>query len=310
MKKLLAAALALVMLCGTFPALAREVVTFGDKVSVFTDTTYVDLGETVVRDYNAFYAFLDQLPNVKKVDMFATRIRPRQIDALVERYPGIEFGWTMQIAEHVIRTDWTAFSTLHYSGASVHGTKDLSYVRYCKNLRALDLGHNAVDNLDFLYELPELRVLIMACNKLTDITPIASLEHLEYLELFSNHITDVTPLAGLTHLMDLNLSFNDIEDLTPLCALTGLKRLWLYNSRERFKRKPVPEDQLAALQEALPDCEFNTTSNPTEGGWRVHHHFDTLHEFFRTNIYVPFQDSFPDEPEATASDLSTGSDLP
>ena len=310
MKRLLALALLLTVLCGTFPAAAVEVVTFGDKVSVFADTAYVDLGETVVRDYNAFYAFLDQLPNVKKVDMFATRIRPRQIDALVERYPDIEFGWTMQIAEHVIRTDWTAFSTLHYSGATVHSTKDLSYVRYCKNLRALDLGHNAVEKLDFLYELPELRVLIMACNRLTDITPIASLTHLEYLELFSNHIADITPLTGLTHLMDLNLSFNDIEDLTPLCALTGLRRLWIYNSRERFKRKPVPEDQLAALQLAIPDCVINTKSNPTEGGWREHPHFETFHAFFRTNVYVPFEDSWPDEPEATATDLATATDVP
>jgi Leucine-rich repeat (LRR) protein len=73
-------------------------------------------------------------------------------------------------------------------------------LKYLKNLKYLDVGHNAIDDLSFLYDLPELRILIVADNYvtdyITDLTPIASLKHLQYLEVFTNNITDLSPLSG------------------------------------------------------------------------------------------------------------------
>ena len=263
------------------------------SVEVDDNATYVDMGRVAVSDWNGFYAFLDQLKNLEKVDMYSTQVWKNRIDEMKARYPDIEFGWTMRVAEHSVRTDATAFSTLHGSSSTTHSANDIGLVRYCKDLKALDFGHNGVKDISFLYELPELRVLIMACNRLEDITPVASLKHLEYLEIFSNHISDLTPLVGLENLVDLNIGFNEIADLSPLCEMKQLKRLWMYNCIDRSKKIPVSEEQLAMLHEALPDCEINITSNPSEGGWRVHSHYDTIFRMFRSGVYEPFEDSKP-----------------
>ncbi|MBQ8160557.1 MAG: leucine-rich repeat domain-containing protein [Clostridia bacterium] len=279
------------LLCASW-SLADEV-TYG-SVTADSSAEYIDMGTQRISDWNGFYAFLSSFPNLRKVDMFATKVQRFKIEEMVELFPDLEFGWTMQFAEHEVRTDATAFSTLHYSGAQTHSAKDIGLVRYCKNLRALDFGHNGVKDLSFLYDLPELRVLIIACNRVEDLTPIASLKHLEYLEMFSNYVTDLSPLAGLENLMDLNLGYNYISDLTPLKGLKNLKRLWFYNA-DRSRRTTISQEQIDELLSWHPDLEYNNRSNPSEGGWRVHPHFDVIHRMFRTTVYEPFEDSFPDD---------------
>ena len=265
------------------------------------DTRYVDMGKNQISDWKGFYAFLDQLPELEKVDMFATPVWKNRIQEMAERYPEIEFGWTIRFSEHTVRTDATAFSTLHLSGSQTHSVDEIGLVRYCRQLRALDFGHNGVKDLSFLYDLPELRVLIIAINRVEDITPIASLKHLEYLEIFTNYITDLTPLLGLNHLMDLNIGFNFIADLSPLTQMKQLRRLWMYNCIDRYRKTPIPEDQLQTIREALPETEINIRSNPSEGGWRDHHHFDVIHRMFRTGVYEPFEDSWPEGTDKTVS---------
>ena len=126
---------------------------------------------------------LAQYPNLQKVDMYNTPVTPAQADELAALYPQVEFGWTLLIGrEHRIRTDAEAFSTLHRSGAPGHSTKELSALRYCKNLKALDIGHNNVDDISWIAGLKDLRVLIIAVNRITDLSPLANLENLEYLD--------------------------------------------------------------------------------------------------------------------------------
>ena len=258
--------------------------------------TYLDLGNKW-QQYSKIKEKLARYPNLQKVDMFGTPVNWKQVAELEKLYPDVEFGWTLKIGDdHLVRTDVTAFSTLHYSGAKVHGTKEISLLRYCKNLKALDFGHNAVDDLSWLEELPELRVLIIAINRVTDITPLASLTKLEYLEMFNNSITDLTPLKGLTHLMDLNIGFNKIQDFSPLYEMKWLKRLWLHKAENRNgKGNGISQEVVDTLIQRLPDCQINYTSMPTLGGWREHPHFDVIHEMFRIPEYIPFKDSFVDD---------------
>ena len=257
--------------------------------------TYLDLGDKFMK-LSQVEEILDGYPNLRKVDMFGTPVNYKSVAELEARYPGVEFGWTLKIGDHKVRTDATAFSTLHLSGSATHGTKEISLFRYCKKLKALDFGHNGCDDISFLSELTDLRVLIIAVNRVTDISPIANLTKLEYLEMFSNHVTDISPLKGLTHLMDLNIAYNDIEDYSPLYEMTWLKRLWLYNSKKRNATAPIPDEVIAALEENLPNTQINYKSMPTAGGWREHPHFDVIHAMFRSpDGYAPFEDSWPDE---------------
>lgn len=281
---------------------SAETATFRRK-TFDTDATYIDLGNIAVYDFDAFYAFLDCFKHLEKVDMFETRMPKERIDEMAARYPDIEFGWTMMFAEHRIRTDITAYSTLHVAKAKKHSDEYISLVRYCKHLKALDFGHNAVTDLSFLYELPELRVLIIAVNQIADLTPIASLKHLEYLEMFNNYVTDLTPLAGLTNLIDLNISYNYIDDITPILGLKNLKRLWSCQATNRDNNTSLSKENLEKIREAIPGIDIYNYENPTGGTWRQHPHHFVIQRMFRRQEYIPFEDSFPD-------DVFPGSDAP
>lgn len=250
-----------------------------------TEDEYIDFGKVRVENIQELAEAIPKMPNLRKVDMFATNINKENMAYLFDTFPEVTFGWTIHIWEHTIRTDQTAFSTLHGSSPTPpHTEKDFDVLRYCKQLKALDLGHNWIEDISFLKYVPDLEVLILGRNQIKDISPIADLHHLVYLELFSNHIKDVSPLAGLTSLRDLNLSNNPIEDLTPLMGMKWLDRLWLGFFMN------YPKEQEAEIKAALPECEFFWDWGPTAGTWREHPHYFELYDFFRTNVYVPFKE--------------------
>ena len=265
---------------------ARQVSAFGLRFD--PDTTLVDLGDTRVEDFEALSLLLDQLPRVETVNLYASRVPREQMAYLTARYPQAFFGFTLYVAEHVIRTDQTAFSTLHNNRAPTHTSQDFDVLRYCTRLQALDLGHNNLTDLRFLENLTELRVLILAVNHISDISPLKNLTRLEYAELFKNKITDITPLANMSRLLDLNLCFNYIKDYAVLEKLTALQRLWLYNSNNCSTKDPVKQEVITRLKAALPNCRIDTVSYSTLGGWREHPRYFTIFEIFKTSVYQPF----------------------
>lgn len=308
MKKCKKALALLVLVSLLLPAFALgEKATAAYKKGTYDlDAEYIDLKNNTVSkdDMQAFMAFLRQFPNLKKVDMFNTRIGKKRIEELHDAFPEIEFGMTMILGtEHTVRTDATAFSTLHGYETFEHETEDFSILKYCKNLYALDVGHNYIDDLNLLYDLPKLRVLILAKNHLTDITPIASLHDLEYLEIFANNIVDVSPLENLTHLVDLNLTGNRIEDLSPLENVTTLRRLWLYNHNKYSTIGKVDKEAVAQLRAALPDAYIDDVNAGTDGAWRTVDHYYTIQRMFKSGVYEPFSDvqfddyAYPFQPE-------------
>lgn len=96
-------------------------------LTVPTTAQEIDLGQNVVTDYDALCRFLDELPDVRKVDMFATKISRKDIEMLAARYPQVKFGWTMRVGDHLVRTDATAFSTLHNNQSATHTSAELQY---------------------------------------------------------------------------------------------------------------------------------------------------------------------------------------
>ena len=291
MKQILPAILLILTLLITL-ALADEpvsTVTYKGQFTCNADAEYIDLGKVRITEMNDFVNFLQKLPSLKKVDMFSTNMYTKDIDLLAAAFPDIEFGWTMRIGDHWVRTDVTAFSTLHNNRSPQHTEKNFKYLKYCKNLLALDIGHNAVKNLDFLYDLPNLKVLILACNiDLHDITPVGSLNDLEYLELFKNDIHDISCLKNCTNLIDLNICFNRIKDWMPILGLKKLERLWLFNSNNWSDEYPVDRQVVYALKEALPNCHVDATSYSTLGGWREHDRYYVIYHMFKYGEYIPF----------------------
>ncbi len=278
------------------PAAAEEAETATFRgITVSRDTEYVDLGERGIMDnqWEAFYTFLGQLPNLKRVDMYNTVINLKVYKRLKEQFPNVRFGVQFRYGRHRVRTDDTAFSTLYSAGDRKHSYEEIEMLTWCENLYALDIGHHPVKNLDFLYQMPELRVLIVALCDVTDITPIASLKHLEYLEIFHNRITDVSPLQDLQYLMDLDLVQNYVEDLTPLTKIKSLKRLWIYRNIKTDLESP-DEATVQMLQEALPDCFIEARGTSRSAGWVRHPHQEVIQRIFHSKVYEPFEDSDPE----------------
>ena len=299
--------LVLLMVFSFAAAETGETVSFRN-VTVSKDAEYVDLGKIGIQDnqWEKFYAFLAELPNLKKIDMYNTVINLKVWNRLNEQFPDVEFG--VQFVEfgvqfrygrHKVRTDDTAFSTLFVGGDKdnpgdrKHSYDEIAMLTWCKNLYALDIGHHPVKKLDFLYEMPELRVLIVALCDLTDITPIASLKHLEYLEIFHNRITDVSPLKDLKYLMDLDLVQNFVEDLSPLAEIKSLKRLWIYRNIKTDLESP-DEETVRMLQEALPDCYIAARDTSRSKAWVNHPHQEAIQRMFHSRVYEPFEDSLPE----------------
>ena len=96
MRRIWIAILAGLLLCMTLTAGTAEggeTVSFG-KLTVPADAESIDLGKVAVSGsgYPEFYDFLAQLPNLKHVDMYSTKIPRKRIEQLAERFPEVEFG--------------------------------------------------------------------------------------------------------------------------------------------------------------------------------------------------------------------------
>ena len=262
-------------------------------IHVDAGTEILDLDAAGIRtiDLEELAGFIDELPNLKEVRLFEAELTTEDQEWLFDRYyPKIFFGFTIHIGPHTIRTDQTAFSTLHYSSPTKddprHTSEELFPLRMCTRLKALDLGHNYLTDLNFLYWMPDMEVLIISPNYgLKDISPIANCKNLVYLECFNTPITDLSPLAGCTKLRDLNLTRDGlITDISPIIDLPNLERVW-WGYMWKF-----PTSQRREMRAKHKGCRFSTVYDPTSGGWRHHKHFKELFKFFRTGVYVPFSD--------------------
>ena len=178
-------------------------------------------GEVTPEMVQELKRWLPCLPALEQVDMYDAALPDEDMAYFHATYPGIRFGWTLSLGKWTVRTDAEAFSTLQSQNSKRYDSTHFEKLRYCYQLKALDLGHNSLTDLSFLEDLPQLRVLILADNKIEDISPLCQLPELQYAELFMNRISDLSPLAGHTRLLDLNLTYNRVSDPSPLLTCTG-----------------------------------------------------------------------------------------
>ena len=182
------------------------------KVQFSDESTEIDLTvrSTGVPDAE-FQGFIDLCPNLKLIDN-SNHTGPsyKFMIPLIEKYPDITFEWKVWLGKnHYCSTKATAFSTFNepFDPDALTSKQLYERIRYCSRLKALDLGHNELKDLEFLQFLPDLEFLIVGDNQIHDLTPISQCKHLKYAELFSNYFTDLTPpgrlygAAGPEHLL-------------------------------------------------------------------------------------------------------------
>jgi len=269
-----------IILQQTFPNIKFQwlVDVLGEEVDCNIET--LDLSRKQIPNIEDFKKSLILLTNLKKLDMSYTNLSNEELGNLREQFPNTRIDWVVHLSKWSVRTDAVSFSVLvtQYDYRRMT-TEDIQVLKYCTELQALDLGHQAIQDISVLGEyLPNLRVLILADNRIKDISPLANMKHLHYLELFMNDITDATPLAECKELVDLNISFNyRFSDINGILELPLLERLWLVSDR-------IPAESYNLIRQTYPNVKLVTTgSGSTESGWRTHERYFAMIDMYRKN---------------------------
>lgn len=233
--------------------------------SVNLDTEKLDYRGIKVGDNgDALFKVLSCMNHCTYVDMDSTGVSYQSLEEMQKRFPNTKIVWRVWFGDNYsVRTD---VERILASKPSVGGMiEDASVLRYCTDVKYLDLGHNDdLADLSFAASMPKLEVCIIAMTAITDISPLASCPNLEYLELNSTNIADLSPLQNSTGLHHLNIAgCPKIKDITPLYGLTELERLWI------GRDTPVPAEQARHMKELAPTCNVNTTTDDPHGeAWR------------------------------------------
>lgn len=242
-----------------------------------TDTEEIQLNFTDVGDFDVFFDAVSLFGNLSRVEVCDSGLTNEQMEKLCDAYPDTKFVWRVHLGQWSVRTDAIAFSVLirDYSHKRMT-SEDIQVLKYCKELQALDLGHQAISDISVIGEyLTGLRVLILADNRITDLSPLSKLEHLHYLEFFVNQVTDLTPLASCRELVDLNISYNyRLSDITPLLKLPLLERLWL-------EHVSVSASDVELLRQTYPDARIvSVGTGSIDQGWRSHERYFAMIDMY------------------------------
>ena len=208
--------------------------------------------------------------NLKRIDLTGCDATNEEMAKIREDFPDISVVWTLYMGKWSLKTDATAFSVLIYDYKHTRLTsEDIEVLKYTTNLKALDLGHQAITDLSVIGDyLTELRVLILADNAVSNLAPLAKLKHLHYLELFVNWIYDISPLAELDELVDVNISYNySISNIRPLLEQPMLERLWIESTN-------VSKEDVKLLEETYPRAKIvREGEGSVDQGWRTHYRY-------------------------------------
>ena len=247
-----------------------EIELLGKKYS--SDTTDLDLSGNKKATPDLMRQYAPLFTKLTRLDMSDCGATNEEMDALRSDLPGVKVVWRIHMGRWSLKTDAVAFSVLIYDYSHKRLTsKDIEVLKYCTDLQALDIGHQAVTDISVLGDyLPQLRILILADNQVSDLTPVAKMKHLHYIELFVNShlLTDLSPLASCKELVDANVSYlHNVRDISPLYDLPMLERIWVEHT-------PISAEQLNTLRERHPDAKIvNVGTGSVDQGWRTHERY-------------------------------------
>ena len=196
---------------------------FGQTVSSRSTTSLsylkTPIGEDGIRLIEKVMAYL---PNLRRITFDRCEISNESMAKLRDAYPDKEVVWRIFFSPFSCMTDAeTIWASVDLRNEQAEPLK------YCTKLKNLDIGHSAMNYLDFLYYMPDLEVLILSCSDFDDLTPVASCKNLRYLEIAECwRIKDLSPLAELKNLEHLNIGqCTGVRDLSPLYHLDECKNL-------------------------------------------------------------------------------------
>lgn len=272
-----------IALAQQFPDVSFGWTIFYDGEEYDSSITELDISGKPVNSLDELRRAIKELPDLQKVIMCDCGMSNEDLAEFRDEMDPVKIVWRVRLGtKWSLRTDAVAFSVLivHYDYPRMR-TNDIQILKYCTDLRALDLGHQALTDISVLGDcLPELRLLILADNSITDISPIAKMTHLHYLELFVNRIRDLSPLRECKELVDVNISYNPISDIEPLLYSPMMERVWLESTY-------VGGNGFAQLAETYPNAKIvRYGSGSVDQGWRWgSKHYEQMMDMWFNNYY-------------------------
>ena len=236
-------------------------------VPISTEDTLLDFTGIEMESTEPVESILPVMHKLEKVDMSDCGFSDEEMDALNKKYENVRFVWTLHITHYNIRTDTTYFrASSRYYGYFTNET--IKKLAYCPDMIALDLGHRPIEDLSFLYQMPDLKYLVLLDCHALDLSPIASCDNLIWLELNRAYATSIAPLKDCKGLRDLNITFMTIlqpeDTFDTLMEMTQLERVW-------FSYGVLTADEQAKLQEANPNIVYHGVyiwDQSNEDPWR------------------------------------------
>ncbi len=238
----------------------------------------LDLSGINLMQWNVVKLFLN-MPDLKTVKLINCGLSNDSYAKLQDAFPRIRMIWDIQLSRRKIRTDSVGYSSFRGGALDQWMTdEDAKYLKYCKDMVAVDLGHNPVHDLSFLQYMPNLKILIMVDNHgLKDLTNLRYVPQLTYLEIFVNSVSDLSVFQNLHQMEDLNISYNPISSTEYLKDFPKLERLWMESTR-------VPYDDFLELCEIYPDATMvYYGSGSVDKGWRVGSHYNAMRAIVKDN---------------------------
>ncbi|MCQ2558112.1 MAG: hypothetical protein MJ135_03225 [Oscillospiraceae bacterium] len=250
-----------VQLATDFPAIDFDyrIDLYGQNVSICSTQLIFNLVPIGNEGVPQLREMIRSFPRLNYLRLEQCGIDSAVLEDLNHEFPTIDVVWRIFFNAYSCLTDVTKI--LASGSVTDADTEDL---KYCHRVRWIDLGHNDITNIDFVWGMPEIEVAIFAGTKLKNIEPIANCPKLEYFEIFGTNVTDISPLASCPGLEHFNFSFmNGLTDVSVLLQLTNLKRVWCGHNNVRIYK------DMKKFMEMYPDCEVSLyNENSTGNGWR------------------------------------------
>lgn len=254
-------------------------------VNVDSSDKSADISTHVITDLAELTNSLRTLPKLTNIDMCDCGLTNQQMEELQKTFTDVKFVWKVTLGLWTIRTDAVTFSTLKDGTITYRLTnEDVQVLKYCKDMVALDLGHNKVTDISFLEYMPELRILILVDNKddstggyIQNLSELKYVPKLKYLEFFVGSVSDITFLQYLPELVDLNISYNPISDVTPLLKLPHIERLY-------FEHTEMTDEDYKLLQKTYPNAQVVYYGEGSiDQGWRETERYHAMIDMFHNN---------------------------
>ncbi|MBQ3009638.1 MAG: hypothetical protein IJD81_00445 [Oscillospiraceae bacterium] len=248
-------------LCTAHPDLTYhyKLVLFGQEVS--TDMERLEYWRAGFKD-EGLAEFRKLLPMMHKLTYLKLDWCGTTDEAMAQLrddFPHIKVVWRIFFHEYNCLTD-----TLKIWANWTVNDMNNDCLKYCTDVKYLDLGHTMITHCEWARNMPDLEVVIMGDCNLKSIEPLRECPKITYLEIFSSKVTDLSPLEDLHELKYLNISNLRVDDITPMYGLDNLIKV---NSTMNGR---IPQEQIDKFRELQPQCvaTFLDHGNPTGYDWR------------------------------------------